>query len=251
MKKFLISLLASVAFFTAQAGLPGLGIANHLGLGVGVGTNGITIEAATPVTKFLSVRAGVSFMPGITFNADADFEMPEINTGGYPVNYPESGTMELQGDLKRVQGEVIVNIYPFPTSSFYVAAGAYFGGNTLLKITGHSDELEQAGSMAREGGVIIGDYTIPVDENGNVSGGFKVKKFRPYLGIGFGRVNPGKFLNFSMELGCQFQGKPELFTDFGEIDESLGIEDDNTFKKVQDALKVYPTLTFRLNFRAF
>jgi len=48
----------------------------------------------------------------------------------------------------------------------------------------------------------------------------------------------------------QFEGKPELYSLYGEIDKSL-IEDDNTFKKVQDILKVYPTLTFRLNFRAF
>ena len=48
----------------------------------------------------------------------------------------------------------------------------------------------------------------------------------------------------------QIQGKPELYTDHGEIDKSI-TEDDNTFNKVRNALKGYPTLTFRLNFRAF
>jgi hypothetical protein len=48
----------------------------------------------------------------------------------------------------------------------------------------------------------------------------------------------------------QFEGTPELYTDYGEIDESI-TEDDNTFNKVANALKVYPTLTFRINFKAF
>ena len=77
-----------------------------------------------------------------------------------------------------------------------------------------------------------------------------MKNFRPYLGIGWGRMIPGKIVNFLTELGVQFEGTPELYTDYGEIDESI-TEDDNTFNKVANALKVYPTLTFRINFKAF
>ena len=97
---------------------------------------------------------------------------------------------------------------------------------------------------------IAADYKMPADKDGNISGGFKVKNFRPYLGIGWGRMIPGKIVNFSTELGVQFEGTPELYTDYGEIDESI-TEDDNTFNKVANALKVYPTLTFRINFKAF
>lgn len=160
--------------------------------------------------------------------------------------------MRLKGDLGRVQGQVIFNVYPIPKCSFFVAAGAYFSGDKLLKITGHSDELAQAAQYQGNysGQVTIGDYNIPANENGDISGGFKIKGFRPYLGIGWGRMIPGKLVNFSTELGVQFQGKPELYSDYGQIDKSL-VEDDNTFNKIQDALKVYPTLTFRLNFRAF
>lgn len=243
MKKLIISLVAVLTVAAAHA-LP-FDIANHLGIGVGVGTNGITVEAATPITKFVGLRAGVSFMPAITFNADADFTytVPDPSTNS---SVSRQGEVELEGALKRVQGEVIVNVYPFPTSSFYVAAGAYFGGAELLKISGYSDELKEAS----DAGVIIGDYEIPTDGKGNVKGGLRVKNFRPYLGIGFGRVNPGKFLNFSMELGCQFQGKPEIYTDYGELKETA-LDDNNTFHDIQKYLKVYPTLTFRLNFRAF
>lgn len=69
--------------------------------------------------------------------------------------------------------------------------------------------------------------------------------FRPYLVVYRGRMIPGKRINFNTEPGVQF----ELYTGYGELDSSM-VEDDNTFKKNQDVLKVYPTLTFRLNFRA-
>ena len=149
----------------ALTAIAGPGVFNHLGFGAGIGTSGITIEAATPIINFVNLRAGESWMPSITFNADDD-------------------------------------------------------------------------------------YKIPADKDGNISGGFKVKNFRPYLGIGWGRMIPGKIVNFSTELGVQFEGTPELYTDYGEIDESI-TEDDNTFNKVANALKVYPTLTFRINFKAF
>lgn len=241
MKKFILSVVAT---FTALCSYAiGPDIFNHLGLGVGVGTTGITIEAATPITTFLQLRAGVSIMPGITFNADADVE--------YRYNdMDRMSTVSLKGDLKRVQGQVIFNVYPIPGRKFFIAAGAYFGGRDLLKITGRSDDLAglPAGS---DGGIVIGDYKIPTDANGNVSGGIRVNSFRPYFGLGFGRSVPGKLLSFNTELGVQIHGKPGLYTDYGELEYPENDVADDTFQKIMDKVKVYPTLTFRFCFRAF
>ena len=99
--------------------------------------------------------------------------------------------------------------------------------------------------------MIIGDYEIPADKDGNVSGSMKVKSFRPYVGLGWGRAVPGKLLNFQTELGVQFEGKPELYSDNGTIKYSDDLIDDNTFNKVRKYLKVYPQITFRMGFRAF
>lgn len=225
---------------TATAGLPA-GIFDHVGAGVGVGLTGISIEAATPITNFVQMRAGVSIMPGFKFNTDADFEYTT------PTGYPADGTAEIKGNLKRVQGQVIFNVYPIPKCSFFVAAGAYFGGKDLVKITGHCDELVGA----TDGGIVIGDYKLPVDENGDVKGGIKVNSFRPYLGLGWGRAVPGKLLSFSTELGVQIHGKPKLYTENGDITSIADYDDDNTFQKIMDKVKVYPVLTFKLNFRAF
>jgi len=239
MKKTLLSMTLAFASLTASAGLPA-GIFDHVGVDVGVGLSGITIEAATPITNFVQMRAGVSIMPSIKFNTDVDVE--------YDTNYMQGleSTAELEGNIGRVQGQVLFNVYPIPKCAFFVAVGAYFGGKDLIKIKGHCDDL----IGVPDGGVIIGDYKLPVDENGNVNGGIKVNSFRPYLGIGYGRSVPGKLLSFGIDLGLQFHGTPELYTKNGTID-LTEYTDDNTFQKIMDKVKVYPTLNFRLNFRAF
>lgn len=239
MKKKLLAALMILSALNASALTPG--IFDHLGLGVGIGTTGITIEAATPITSFVQVRAGVSIVPSITFKADADIE--------YSTPWQEGRVddAELKGDLGRVQGQLIFNVYPIPKCNFFIAAGAYFGGDKLIKIKGHSDELQKYASEID--GVVIGDYKLPCDNEGNVSGGIKVNSFRPYLGIGFGRVVPGKLLSFNTELGVQIHGKPKLYTDYGTLD-LMDEVDDNTFNKIMEKVTIYPTLTFRLNFRA-
>ncbi len=238
MKKLLLGVVMALTGVTASA--IGPDIFNHLGAGVGVGLTGITVEAATPITPFVQMRAGVSIMPGIKFhvNADVDYEVQ---------GYQQSSEVELTGDLGRVQGQVIFNVYPIPKCGFFVAAGAYFGGRDLVKIKGHCDDL--VGNVT-DGGVVIGDYKIPVDANGNVDGGIRVKSFRPYFGIGFGRSVPGKFLAFNTELGVQIHGKPQLYTNNGELEVPDEFSDD-TFQKIMDKVTVYPQLTFRLSFRAF
>lgn len=240
MKKFLLTIIAAGAALCANAGLPA-GIFDHVGVGVGVGTTGISIEASTPITRWVQMRAGVAIMPGIKFNAnvDADFD---YSYGNYNDSYESE--VELEGSLKRTQGYILFNIYPFPHGGFYVAAGAYFGGADLIKISGYSPELAERG-----GDVIIGDYVVP-SHNGYVKGGLKVNSFRPYLGIGWGRAVPNHLLNFNIDLGVQIHGKPKVYTEYGEIDMTT-LTDDDTFNKIMDKVKVYPTLTFKLGFRAY
>ena len=39
------------------------GIFNHLSVGVGVGLTGISVEAAAPITPYVTVRGGVNIFP--------------------------------------------------------------------------------------------------------------------------------------------------------------------------------------------
>lgn len=235
-KKVLFAAMLAATAMTAGAQAK---VFNHLGFDLGVGTTGISIEAATPITDYVTMRAGVSIMPGIKFSTDVD--------ATYTFNgVSHTSTVNLDGDLGRTQGQVIFNVYPAPKVPFYVAVGAYFGGEHLVKIKGHCPELEGYANT----GVVIGGQVIPVDADGNVNGGIKVNAFRPYVGIGWGRAIPKKRVNFNIDLGVQIHGKPKLYTDNGIITTALE-DDDNTFHKIMDKVTVYPTLTFRLGFRAF
>lgn len=238
MKKFFLAVVLAIAAITPSASALDLGLGNHLGVNLNAGTNGIGFEFATPLTRFVQVRAGLSIMPGFHFTTDS-----EVSTEAY--GYENYTDIDLRASFKRVQGSLIFNVYPFPHGSFYVAAGAYFGGKDLVKITGHTDDPE-----FQEGQVEIGDYTIPV-HNGTVKGGLKVQSFRPYLGIGWGRPVPNRRVNFGVELGVQFHGTPKVYTDNGEVIDLEYIDSDDDFQKIMDKLKVWPVLKFTISGRIF
>lgn len=91
-----------------------------------------------------------------------------------------------------------------------------------------------------------------MDNNGNVSGGLKVSGFRPYLGLGFGRAVPKKRVGVMFELGVQFHGKPEVYTDSGDVKDLVNeIDEDDTFTKIMDKLTVYPVMKIRICGRIF
>lgn len=97
-------------------------------------------------------------MPGFSINTDVDVDVNDPRAGVYNDTY----SMDVKGSLKRTSGQLLVNVYPFPhASSFFVAAGAYFGGSSLVKIEGHSDKLKDLIAQGESAGIVIGDYTIP------------------------------------------------------------------------------------------
>lgn len=218
------------------------GVFNSLGASVGVGLTGVDVEVATPITPYLALRGGVSIMPGFSMGTDVDVEL----------DGQSAGSMNVDGSLKRVSGQVLLNVYPFRSSSFFAVVGGYFGGTSLVTIEGTSDQaLKDKIAEAESAGIVIGDQMIPFDENGNISGGLKVAGFRPYVGLGFGRTIPTNRVNVGVELGVQFHGHPEVYTDTGELDLSAFGEDGDTFSKIVDKLTVYPVLKIRLSGRIF
>lgn len=249
MKKTVFTILAALALL-----MPGTAAAqdlfNHLAVNAHVATTGVGVELSTPITKFITMRAGVTCMPGFSFNAEVD--------GQYYVNGESNDfTVDLDANLKRTQGSVIFNVYPLAKakvcSSFFLAAGLYFGGDKLVKIKGHSDEI--ANDLKQLNGanpyIELGDYKLPVDENGNVKGGLKVQKVRPYLGLGFGRYVPKKRISVTGELGVQFHGHIKPYTSEGEIEAFDELTEKDDWKKVMDKLTVYPMLKIVISGRIF
>lgn len=213
-------------------------IFHSLAVGISAGTTGIGIDASSPIGDYVTVRAGISFMPNFTYSTDVDVYIKKPYEGELP-------NIRAKGSMRRTTGELLFNVYPFKSSSFFVCGGAYFGGSKFIKIKGHSDELAKLIAEGKAAGIKIGHYSIPVDENGNVYGGLKVAAFRPYLGVGFGRTVPKDRIGFMVELGIQFHNTPKVYAknaDLTMLDETA----DDDFSHLIDKLKVYPVLKFRL-----
>jgi len=215
-----------------------LGYFNSLAIGANVGTTGWGIDLATPIGQYLSLRAGFTIVPNFSISDELDVD---VDVAGYSGSHP----IDVEGSIGRTAGEILLNLYPFKRSSFFITGGAVFGGDKIIKLKGHSDELAHYQDLAGKVGIEIGDYIIPVDKNGNVSGGIKASSFRPYVGLGFGRIVPkNKRIGFLFELGVQIHGTPEVYTDYGNINTLLQ-EADNEFTDILNKITVYPVMRFR------
>lgn len=163
------------------------GLANRIGVGVGYGTEGLGFDVAIPLTQYVQVRAGLNIFPNIKFHENIDVE--------YVGEIPHAGEQTIEDKVRldakfgRTYADLKFDVYPFGNrGNFFVTAGLSFGGSDLMSIKGHSGKVEEYGPTIKDYGINIGDYNIPFDENGDIKGGVKVKKVRPYLGLGFGRL---------------------------------------------------------------
>lgn len=162
MKKLMIVCgLALLGMQNAAAQNEDSWIPQQLGIGVGVGTTGIVIDASTTINRWFGVRAGVDIMPKIKVNTDLDLETEGLNNsisdltqqaknindafkqagmdeyididnvlhGG---RLPES--MDIQGKLSNTTFHFLVDVYPFKSSSFHATVGFYAGGKELISV---------------------------------------------------------------------------------------------------------------------
>ena len=87
---------------------------------------------------------------------------------------------------------------------------------------------------------------------GDVAGGVTVSGFRPYVGVGFGRLVPKKRVAVRVELGTQIHGTPKVYADGkGDLDKVLKDAGDDDISKLIDKLTFYPVLKVTLRGRIF
>ncbi len=249
MKKVILSValaMMTVSAMFAQSEDLKYGLGNRIGIGVGAGTEGIGVDVSTCLSKYFGVRAGLNFMPDINIKTDVDIEP---NTENLPPLSDEESTLNVKGSLKRTTFDLKFDCYP-TGGSFFVTAGFSVGGDKLVQVTGHSDYIQNNLNLAKNYGIQIGDYNIPFDENGDVNGGLKVNNFRPYLGLGFGRLIPKNRIGFRFEMGVQFHGKPKVYADGVDTDDLLNQLDDEVsddITNIMNDFKVWPVV--KLSFR--
>lgn len=267
MKKVVTVFLLAFSFVFCNAqftkALNELDIFNHLGVAVGVGTTGITVEAGTTITPWVQLRAGADIMPKFKMKTSLDLEEygATQNYGGYPM--PSLSSIDVEGKLTNTLGHFVFDVFPFTHhSSFHVSVGGYFGGNKIISaynrdgqdvlrdVYEYNHRLGQyAGVPIGEGkiGASLGNYFIEPDAQGNIDASIKVWKFRPYVGLGFGRIVPKSRINCLFDLGVQFWGSPQVWNDTNH--ERLTSEgangDDGGVLKVISKVSVYPVLSVK------
>ena len=246
-------------------------IFNHLGAGFELGTTGIGWEVAAPITDWVQVRAGMAIMPsfkvkniGVKVNVTNEQWNQVESLAGGTVEKPTD--VKIDGKITKTDFKLLFDFFPIKTSSFHITAGFYAGKSQLLEVytTNNQDAMSaitkynEDDAMVQQYGIIgaqLGDFMLT--PNGEQIKGFvKVKGFKPYLGVGFGRAVPKKTrLAFAMDMGVQFWSTPKFFVEQNTGQVELEKKDvgnsDGGFVKVMSKIKVYPCLNFRLTGRIF
>jgi len=242
-KRFLIGIIAlcNCCFLQAQK-VSEFGIFDHLAIGVEAGTTGIGIDLAAPVTDYLQLRAGYNFFPGINYKTDVDYRAKGSKI---------TKTTEVEAKMNMNSAKLLLDIYPFRKATFHATVGAFLGPDEIIKVQNNIPVT----AFSPGEGIVIGDYIVGFDEQGIARASVKVNKFKPYVGIGFGRAVPRSRFGLSADFGLQFWGSPAVYekqtgTDQKVTSDDVGGEDDGWLDKISD-IGVWPVLTIRFTGRLF
>ena len=229
------------------------GVFQHFGANLGVGTEGISVGVATPITNYLEAGFGVNFMPGFKIKGDVNLNVGAITIGPDTYRFDK---LKLEGSLSRTTFDFKLNAYPFGLSNdFFLTAGLSFGGKEIAKLSGHNDEVarlyREHPEYSEEITAIVDEYEVKIDRQGHAEGEIRVNAVRPYVGLGYGRLVPKGRIGFRVELGCQFMGKMKVYQNDQQLDVDKALKDkgNDDISKIIDKLTVYPVLKFTLTGR--
>ena len=251
MKKLIISGLAMFMSLTSVMAQEETGIGNHLGWGVGFGTEGFNASIATDMTKYAELEFGVNWAPGFarTESGDAFYFKEDNKRHGV-------GDMDIKAKVNRATLDFKGSVYPFAAnenfaSDLFVALGVSFAGKEIASLEGTLKSPKE-GEGAKY--VRAGKYMLPLNGN-NADASARVNSVRPYVGLGYGRLVPKNNLGFRVELGCQFNGKIKLYQGDSDNECELlskhNIATDTDMQDVMDFFSIYPVLKVSLRGKFF
>ena len=245
-----------------------IGLFNHLSAGISLGTTGVGIEVAAPLNNMFHLRAGYSFMPKFKVKGDQKLK----STNAIFKKNAEDGTgyydeISYEGKLNVGDFKILLDYYPFKTSTFRVTAGAYIGTSKICTANTTNTFLNKKywGNSGPELGNGAESYTIVSEPDGSVTVDVKTNAFKPYIGIGFGRAVPKGRVSVCFDLGVEFWGKPGLWTNISDdmgtsyqkVDKDKILSTEDYCDDIRDGIKTgekiiaYPVLTLRVNGRIF
>lgn len=238
---------------------------NHLALGLSAGTEGISAEAAMPVTDYFIIRAGygtLSFIKAAKFTHAFDVD----SNDPWEIHQPISATFRPTFD----NIHALLDIFPGTDGAFRFTVGGYYMLNRNGIVHGATDEplpIDRS-EYCTTGVKFTGNGKVEyatTDENGymNADLRFGWGQFVPYAGIGFSRAIARQRVRLLFDMGAMFTGGYEAYGyDYGingsvekpqPVRVSTGMVDGNDGGLVDKiaGFPVYPVLKFSLFYNLF
>ncbi|MCF0196063.1 MAG: hypothetical protein HUK03_02280 [Bacteroidaceae bacterium] len=139
--------LVAAAFCSFGAQAQDREIFNHLSASVGVGTTGIDVQVAMPISHYAAIRGGVNIMPTFKFDSNVGIDKDNFlqNYSEYLKKYevyrPEyagvsaitADKVEVKSKIGYVTGNILFDVYPAKKSSFHITVGLFFGGKEPIE----------------------------------------------------------------------------------------------------------------------
>lgn len=247
---------------------------NHMSLGVTAGTPGVGLDIAMPMSDYVQVRAGATYMPQVSFNTELEYNDEAID----PL---KASPTTIKSKVDFFNAKLLFDIYFSPSFPLHVTLGAYYGGGTPITIesVGNEEKLTEIwqhntnrfndpyGERASElWGPMVGSYVLLPDNEGKINARIEASKFKPYAGLGWGRAQTDGGINWMVEAGVMFWNEPKLYCTTTCKD----AENNNKLKEVTyelpsqgtssskgglvtqiSKIKIYPVINFRLGFNLF
>ena len=273
-------------FITSLVALFTLGISaqdnlepfKHLGVGVEAGLHGFGVDVSMPVLKGLVVKAGYNFVPsGDLVSTQCSIDTKDLKEAQeqydavmhFQNKFGDEAVIDAGLQLGLSNIKLLLNWYPFQSSSFYLAGGFYYapGNKPFISIHGNTtpndwaalQELrEKTGDDSYEIALEIANQKYPVIEKdgcGYMQGDFKMDPLKYYLGLGFGRSVPNKRVGLQFELGTMIYTNAKFYLQDKEVPMADAAEQLGDAAKTAigylEKYPIYPQLAIRLNFLAF
>ncbi len=260
--------------FGIEAGTSGVGvelamplITDHLVLKAGFNAPSLTVSRNFDISM-AEVNASIA-----TVNSNlAAVQLPDrIDVKFNDVDLKVTPTLNLS------TVKAMLELYPFRKSSFHLTAGVYYGMEgsffSATAVTDRAFWTEFKSLRSQVDGinekykdvpgytpadissikVNLKDRTFEVQEKdgaGSLEAAVDLPKFRPYLGLGFGRSVPKRGVGLQFDLGVIYHGAPSL-TSPNEVAYDASAQDIMPNGLAVEDLKLYPVASLRLTVRLF
>ena len=124
---------------------------NHLAIGIGIGTEGASLDLALPIGHYVQLRAGMSYLPSIkltkhfdasqtgstgTSNFDSITSILHDVTG---LQFDEQ--IDMKASTQLWNGKILVDVFPFKKKNWFFSAGLYFGPKQVMHIENAAEDM--------------------------------------------------------------------------------------------------------------